>query len=84
MDALQSQSGALTNNRRPEYATIAGEDVSPEEFTQRRSEALLEYLTFNNLIIPFENGQYQPDAATEFQVTENAWEQFVNEKVIER
>jgi peptidyl-prolyl cis-trans isomerase D len=84
MDALQSQSGALTNNRRPEYATIAGEDVTPEEFSQRRSEALLEYLTFNNLIIPFENGQYQPDAATEFQVTENAWEQFVNEKLIER
>ncbi len=82
-DATNSNTGIFNNNRAPEYATIYGEEVSRDAFAERRGKSLLEYLTFNNQVLAFEQGQFQLDPQTDFQIGEQAWNEFVNERIIE-
>ena len=82
-DATNSNTSIFNKNKAPEFAAIYGEEVSREAFDQRRGQALLEELTFNNQILAFEQGQYQLDNQTEFQVADKAWTSFVNEAILD-
>lgn len=82
-DATNSNTGMFNKNRIPEYAEVAGVKISQEEFAERRGQSVLEYLTFNNQVLAYEQGQYQLDARTQFGIAEKAWTEFVNEKIIE-
>lgn len=82
-DATNSNTGIFNKNQAPEYASIYGEEVSRDVFTERRGKSLLEYLTFNNQVLAFEQGQFQLDPQTDFQIGEQAWNEFVNERIIE-
>jgi len=81
-DMTNSNTGVFGKNKMPDYASINGEEITADEFAQRRGDAMQEYLTFNNLIMPYFQGQYQMDAKTEFSVGEQAWNEFVQERLI--
>lgn len=81
-DATRSDFGIFAKNKAPEYAAIDGEEVTQAEFSERRQQSMIEYLTFNNLIMAAQQGQYQMDARTEFGVGEQAWNDFVNERLV--
>lgn len=79
----KSQTGGIFNNdKAPEYASVYGNEITSAEFETRKGEAMQEYLTFNNLLLQYFQGQYQVDARTEFGVGEQAWTEFVNEKLV--
>ncbi|MBK9454784.1 MAG: peptidylprolyl isomerase [Bacteroidetes bacterium] len=83
-DATNSNTGIFNKNKAPKFAEIDGEEVSRDEFSERRGKSILEYLTFNNQVIAYEQGQFQLDPQTEFSVGEQAWTDFVNEKLIDK
>lgn len=83
-DATNSNTSIFNQNKAPEFASIYGEEVAQEAFQERRGQALLEELTFNNQILAFEQGQYQLDNLTQFQVADKAWNSFVTEAIIDR
>lgn len=79
----KSQTGGIFHKDRvPEFATVYGNEITSAEFETRRGEAMQEYLTFNNLLLQYFQGQYQVDARTEFGVGEQAWTEFINEKLV--
>ncbi len=82
-DATQSNTGIFNKNKTPNYANISGEEITRDEFADRRGKSMLEYLTFNNQVLAYEQGQYQLDPKTQFGISEKAWTEFVNEKIIE-
>lgn len=83
-DATNSNTSIFNKNKVPDFAAIYGEEVTRDAFDQRRGQALLEELTFNNQILAFEQGQYQLDNQTEFQIADKAWTSFVNEAIIDK
>jgi len=83
-DATNSNTGIFNRNKAPEYASVYGEEITQDAFAERRGKALLEYLTFNNQILAFEQGQFQMDPETDFQVGEQAWNEFINERLIDK
>ncbi len=82
-DATNSNTGIFNRNKAPKFATIYGEEVARDAFDERRGKSVLEYLTFNNQVIAFEQGQFQLDQQTQFGIGEQAWNDFVNEKLID-
>ncbi len=79
----KNQTGGIFNNdKTPEYASVYGNEITSAEFETRKGEAMQEYLTFNNLLLQYFQGQYQVDARTEFGVGEQAWTEFINEKLV--
>lgn len=83
-DATNSNTSIFNRNKVPDFASIYGEEVTRDEFADRRGKSLLEYLTFNNQVLAFEQGQYQLDPQTEFQLGDEAWKEFVNERMIDK
>jgi len=83
-DATNSNTGIFNKNKAPKFAEIAGEEVNRDEYAERRGKSILEYLTFNNQVIAYEQGQYQLDPKTEFSISEQSWNEFVNEKLIDK
>lgn len=83
-DATNSNTGIFNKNKAPKFAEIDGEEVSRDEFSDRRGKAILEYLTFNNQVLAYEQGQYQLDPRTQFELGEKAWTDYVNEKLIDK
>lgn len=82
-DATNSNTGLFNKNKAPKFAEINGEEVNQEEFADRRGKSILEYLTFNNQVLAYEQGQFQIDPETQFGIGEQAWTEFVNEKLID-
>ncbi|MFI5171590.1 MAG: peptidylprolyl isomerase [Chitinophagales bacterium] len=82
-DATNSNTGMFSKNKIPDYGNIAGKEITQQEFAERRGRSVLEYLTFNNQVIAYEQGQYQIDPKTQFEIGEQSWNDFVNEKIIE-
>jgi peptidyl-prolyl cis-trans isomerase D len=83
-DATNSNTGIFSQNKAPKYAEIDGEEVSREAFSERRGKSILEYLTFNNQVMAYEQGQYILDPKTEFAIGEQAWTDFVNETLVDK
>ncbi len=81
--ATNSSTGIFNSNKAPEYGKIAGKEVTQEEFAERRGRSILEYLTFNNQVIAYEQGQFQLTPQQEFEIGEKSWTDFVNEKIID-
>ncbi len=81
-DMTNSNTGVFGKNKVPDFASVNGEEITAAEFETRKASAMQEYLTFNNYLLPYFQGQYKIDARTEFQVNEQAWNEFVSEKLI--
>ena len=82
-DATNSNTGMFNKNKIPDYANVSGQEITQDEFAERRGQSVLEYLTFNNQVLAYEQGQYQLDPRTQFGISEKAWTEFVNEKIVE-
>lgn len=83
-DATNSNTGMFNGNKAPDYASIYGEEVTRDEFAERKSKSLLEYLTLETgQIMAFEQGQFQIDPQTDFGIGERAWNDLVNERIID-
>jgi peptidyl-prolyl cis-trans isomerase D len=83
-DVTNSDTSIFSKNQAPKFAEIDGEEVNRDEYAERRGKAILEYLTFNNQVIAYEQGQFQLDPQTEFSISEQSWTEFVNEKLIDK
>ncbi|MEZ5014390.1 MAG: peptidylprolyl isomerase [Chitinophagales bacterium] len=83
-DATNSNTGLFSKNKAPAFAAIGDEEISPDAFDARKREAFTEYLVFNNLFLQYQQGQYQIDQKTNFNIGEQAWTSFVNETLVDQ
>lgn len=81
MDAFNSNRGILSNKREA-YASIDGREISPAEYDAKYQDMLLQYLTQTRQYTNAKYGQFQLDNQTEFQLREQAWNDMLNETLI--
>lgn len=80
--ALNSNTSVFNRHKAPDFAKIEGRAVDRSAFDERRQEEQLEYLTFNDKLLDYMQQQYTIDEETSFRIDEQAWQDFVNEKLI--
>lgn len=83
MDAFNSNTGML-GNKRTSFASINGEDITPDQFDIKFSEVFTQYLSQTGQLLNYQNGQFTLDKATEFQLREQAWSDLTQSKLIDK
>ncbi len=83
MDAFNSNSGIL-QNRQEDMAAIDGVTITPAQLDARYSEVLIQYLTQNGQILGYLQGEVTIDNQTEFQLREQAWNDLLQNRLLER
>lgn len=83
MDAFNSNTGML-GNKRPAFASIDGNEITPEQFDVKFSEIFTQYLSQSGQLLAYQNGQFTLDKATEFQLREQAWEDLTQQTLINK
>lgn len=81
MDAFNSNTGMMGRNR-TSFASINGEEITPEQFDVKFSEVFTQYLSQSGQLLNYQNGTFTLDKATEFQLREQAWQDLTQQKLM--
>ncbi len=84
MDSMQSSSGSLGRGGKTEFATIDGEELTQDEFNSAVARAQNDYLVRQQRVVDARQGNFRLDEATAFTLEEQAWEELVNKKLLQR
>ncbi|HET8963034.1 MAG TPA: peptidylprolyl isomerase [Chitinophagales bacterium] len=83
MDAFNSNTGML-GNKRTAFASIDGADITPEQFDVKFSEIFTQYLSQSGQLLAYQNGQFNLDKETEFQLREQAWQDLTQQTLVNK
>jgi len=84
MDSTQSAGGSMGRRNKTEFASIGGLELSPEEYNTAVARAQNDYLVRQQLVVDARQGNFRLDEATAFTLEEQAWEQLVNDKLLQQ
>ena len=82
MDSTQSSQGTLGGGSRTEFASIGDQEINPNDYQQAVAKAQNEYLVRQQRVVDAVQGNFRFDDATTFNLEEQAWNQLVNDKLI--
>lgn len=83
---MDSQSGSGGMGNRPqsmEFAAIDGQEIQPVEYREALGIAQNEFLVRQQRLVDFTQGNFEIDEPTQFNLSEQAWNELLNEKLIE-
>jgi len=81
MDAFNSNRSVL-RNKKTQFASIDGKEITPAMYDQQYQDALLQYLTQTRNYTNAKYGKFQLEKDQEFQLHEQAWTNYLNEILI--
>jgi peptidyl-prolyl cis-trans isomerase D len=84
MDSTQSAGRAMGGGAKTEFASIGGEELSPDEYRNAVIRAQNDYLVRQQRVVDARQGNFRLDEATAFSLEEQAWEQLLNDKLLQR
>ncbi len=84
MDSTQSSGGNMGRGSKTEFASIDGNELNPAEYQQAIARAQNDFLVRQQRVVDARQGNFRLDDATAFSLEEQAWEQMVNEKLLNR
>lgn len=75
---------SIVNQHKNVFASIDGNEVSPNDYNAQVSDVLVQYLTQQRKYMDYKNGNFQIDDQTLFQIKEQAWQNMVSDALINK
>ena len=83
MDSTQSAGRSMDKGNKTEFARIGDTELTPEEYNNAIARAQNDYLVRQQRVVDARQGNFRLDEATAFTLSEQAWDQLVNDKLLQ-